>query len=429
MRKWAASDLEGRLCRALDLAALVVADFGISGYKDVRVPQLSFGPEKVVAEAAMLVYAASGASDSPEVQSRVEAVGRQLVPYVRSQRAMADMALRPGRVFKHAVPHALLTALGHRDDAMDQFFRSQCARAMDLAGDFPPSARLERDWIASHLSPGWESRREDRLHGTFLDLPIDSLSESREEAYSLTHLLFYLTDFARTPLAPLSRRPLGTVLNEVEGLLLRCLDVEDYDLSGELLMAWPQLREEWSPAATFAFRVLARVEDEVGVLPCGNADVERLVELSEFERSRYARATAYHTAFVMGFLCAVSLRHGSRPPTTVEGRQYPDAVWEGFWGEIDANQGHWLQDFMQSSSAEKRVLAPLLCHFAIIQKLRLHDFEGLNNVLVRAAEAGLPEHPLQTRATDLLSSLGVAVAVFSGSRHLPADSVPERIPP
>ena len=192
---WSPDDLAQRLCRALDLAAEVVRDFGSDGYVDSRVRELSFGPEKVIAEAAMLAYAAAGSCDHPDVMARVEAVARLLVPYSRSPRALADMALQPVRAFKHAVPHVLLTSLGFADEKYDEFFRTRCALALGLAGDLPPSARLERHWVACHWDGVWRPTTDDQLRGTFADSPIDVLSDSREEAYSVTHLLFYLTDF------------------------------------------------------------------------------------------------------------------------------------------------------------------------------------------------------------------------------------------
>src|SRR4051812_33893718 len=328
-----AADLERRLCRALDLAAQVVTDFGDPGYTDMLDARLSFGPEKVVAEAAMLAYAAAGIVGRPDVRQRVDDLAGRLVPYVRSRRALVDMALHPARAFKYAVPHVLLALLGHGDDSFDHFFRSRCALTIQMAGDLPPSARLERRWIAAHWEFAVPSTSDHHIDGTFTDRPIDVLSDGREDAYSLTHLLFYLTDFGLGP-PPVMKRPLGDVLTEIEALLLRYLDLEDYDLAGELLMAWPQLGVAWSPAAAFAFRVLARVEDSVGMLPCGNVDVGHLDRLEPAERGRYARATAYHTAFVMGFLCAASLHDRSQPPATIDGDRYPDTTWIGFLAHI-----------------------------------------------------------------------------------------------
>ena len=49
------------------------------------------------------------------------------------------------------------------------------------------------------------------------------------------------------------------------------LDEQDYVLSGEISPPWPRLRRgPGVPAAAFGFRVLARVEDQAGVLPCAD---------------------------------------------------------------------------------------------------------------------------------------------------------------
>jgi hypothetical protein len=408
---WPTADLEARLCRALDLAARVVTEFGSTGYTDPKNAALSFGPEKVVAEAAMLAYCSFQASSAPEVMDRVAEVARRLAPLVRSQRVLIDMALRPGRAFKHAVPHVLLTVLGYLDEVFDEIFRSRCALTVEFAGDPPPSVLLERYWIVDRWALEWRPHTDHRVEGIFIERPIDVLSDSREEAYSLTHLLFYLTDFGREP-PPLLSRTEETILHEVEGLLLRYLDLEDYDLVGELLMAWPQLRAPWSPTAAFAFRVIARVEDEVGVLPCGNIDLGYLNTLDEAGRSRYAQANAYHTAFVMGFLCAVSLRNGMSPPILIPGTPGQGAKGDRLLPFIDSGQGHWVKDLIACSDTERQILAPMLCNIAIHQKLRLSDFAGLRDVLVLADDLQLPSHPLRTRAIDVLSALGTAMNLF-----------------
>ena len=61
-----------------------MSDFGETGYADAVRPALGFGPEKVVAEAAMLAYVAKGANASRALRDRVDALARQLAPLVRS---------------------------------------------------------------------------------------------------------------------------------------------------------------------------------------------------------------------------------------------------------------------------------------------------------------------------------------------------------
>lgn len=408
---WDAADLAARLGRALDLASTVIDDFGTTGYRDAELPALSFGPEKVVAEAAMLAHVAARASAADAVRDRVAALAAQLAPLARSSRVLADAALEPGRAFTYAVPHVLLTGLGHPDEECDRFLRSRCERALSTWRDLPPSAELERAWVSRLW--GWDEAGPELLAGPhFATLP-PICGGSREDVYAFTHQLFYLTDFGRRPRVRLgcSRADL---IAQVEGLVLRFLDAEDYDLVGELLMTWPELGAPWTPTAAFAFRVLARVEDEVGVLPCGNADPERLSGLTGADRVRYARATGYHTGFVMGFLCAAALGSGAPPPTGIEDGGEPGAPWRAMWARLDLSQGHWLEDFARAGAAEQQALAPTLGGLVVLQRLRLHDYAGLADVL--RTDGGRLPRAVVAAALDRLAAVAEATGI-AGARQ------------
>jgi hypothetical protein len=404
---WPDADLERRLVRALDFAAVAVSDFGETGYDDPVRPALGFGPEKVVAEAAMLAYAAHGASKSTAVRDRVDALARQLDPLVRSPRALADMAMNPDQVFRRAVPHVLLAAMGYPDEAFDAFAYDVCARVLSHAMDQPETVLAERRWIADVWGRPLPTM-PNPTSGTALTHPFDLLVGSREDPYGLTHLLFYVTDFGRTT-NPEVGRAREAILADVEALVLRYLDHGDYDLVGELLMAWPQLHEQWSSVAAFAFGVLAHVEDEVGLLPCGNIDPDRLAGLAGAARTRYARAASYHTAFVMGFLCAVMLRAGTAPPTAAVGPAYPDDAWRALRAMVGDHPGDWLPVFDSRREPEKRRMAPMLCGLVITQAMRQQDFAALHEAVKAAQRFGLPVQPLQTAAVDLLRILSTAL--------------------
>jgi hypothetical protein len=233
--------------------------------------------------------------------------------------------------------------------------------------------------------------------------------QAREDPYGLTHQLFYVSDFGRVapPEFPRSR---GDVLADVEGLLLRYLDHEDYDITAELLMAWPQLREPWSPTAAFAFRVLADVEDEAGILPCGNVDPDRLATLEGQDRTRYARAASYHTALVMGLLCAVSLRCDGPPATSVDAPRYSQNALAELRMRIRGDRGDWQRTFDVLSGEEQRVLVPMLAHMGITQSLRLQDLRAVQAVLDSAREHGLPGHPVFTASRAFLGTVASALA-------------------
>src|SRR6266478_6684512 len=93
--RWDEADLEARLCRALDIAKRVLEFFAIDGFADSESPENSFRSEKSIAETAMLIYTASGASRLPDVAGRIAEVARLLIPHARSERTRLNIALHP----------------------------------------------------------------------------------------------------------------------------------------------------------------------------------------------------------------------------------------------------------------------------------------------------------------------------------------------
>jgi hypothetical protein len=405
---WPVRGLSRRLRRALDFARVAVEDFGDAGYVDDTRPALGFGPEKVVAEAAMLAHAVHGCTDDPEIDDRLTALTAQLAPRVRSRAALADIALNPDRAFSRAVPHVLLSRLGSTSSAFDAFAADRCTAVLRYAVEQPAVVLAERRWLCS-LWPRLCETEVPRADGSAMDMPLDLRVENREEAYALTHLLFYVTDFARRPPDGALTRDRDALLADVEGLLARYLDHGDYDLVGELLMAWPELRVPWSPAAAFAFRVLADVEDTVGLLPCGNVDPVRLAALSGSERTRYARATSYHTAFVMGFLSAAALR--TRLPTAQGHSAVVPAAPQAFRALVDDDTSHWLGIYDASPREVQSELAPLLRDLVLTQSLRRQDLARASEALELAAALGMPASAMERAATDRLWAIQRATEI------------------
>lgn len=412
---WDADDLERRLCRALDLARQTLRLFAAEGHVNADTPALSFGPEKPVAETAMLLYAASACRHRPAVARRVDDLVQLLVPHARSQRALVDMALHPAMAFKVALPHVLLTQLGCPDAPFDRLLAICAAQALQDGHDRPPSARLERAWI-SGLWSGASARVAWRRNArqSVLHRPIDLLGGLRDDAYAFTHLMFYCTDFGHgTPSLPRAR---SSILAQAQCMLARYLDVEDYDLSAELLLAWPFTSAPWTATSAFAFRLLASVEDQVGLLPCGNVDLARLSRLQGDERERYALATGYHTAYVMGLLCAAALRPGHAPPTRIPGRRHRAAVLQALRPHAADDRGHWQPEFDALEPDEQLALVPFILDLAIVHRSRQRDYPALISVLDIARRAGLAGSPMAKQAGDLLQRIaGCAVALGGGA--------------
>jgi hypothetical protein len=252
----------------------------------------------------------------------------------------------------------------------------------------------------------------DRRLTIGLELADRSARRLKEDAYALTHLVIYCTDFGNH-LKPLPRDR-SIVLAEARSFLAKCLDEEDYDLAAEILMIWPQLGAPWCASSAFGFRVLMTVEDQVGVLPSVRTKTDRLTSLEGEERIRYAFATAYHTALVMGLLCARSLRDGRTPSAQLSGDAICIDVNNRLLSFVDADQGHWQPVFASLPDDERRALAPLVLDIALAQAFRKHDYVTANQLLQIASAHGMERSPLAVQAAEMLERLvAFSVAVHT----------------
>jgi Domain of unknown function (DUF6895) len=401
---WDESDIVKRLCRALDIAKRAVTLFSERGYMDREISDNSFRPDKPIAETAMLLYAASGARRHPDVAKRIDEIAHDLAPLARSKRIMLSMALHPSVCVEFAVPHILLSQLGFKNEQFDLFLQLCLNSQASRGHERPPFASLEKRWIIELWSgvdpgPGWQVDLEQSV----LNWPIDLLGGLREDAYALTHLAIYCTDFG-FHVKPLPR-PRSLVLAEARSFLAKCLDEEDYDLAAELVMLWPQLGAPWCASSAFGFRVLSSVEDQVGVLPSVRTKADRLNKLEGEDKTLYAYATAYHTSLVMGLLCATSLHPGKTPPAQLVGPTVEKNLIDQLLCFIDADQGHWQPVFAALPESERVTLAPLLLDIALAQKFRQHDYDAANQLLKIAANRGMDPSPLSVQATEMLERL------------------------
>jgi len=424
VQRWNVADLEARLCRILDLAAGVLDRFGVNGFTDQESPVYNCGPEKVVAETAMLAYAASGASSYPQIRERLDTLVRLLVPLARGERALLAMALQPALATKFALPHVLLTWMGHVDADCDEFVRACLRSAVRNGHDRSPTAAVEYAWLCSRWSrPELANGRRVRPTRPLLNWPLDVFEGLRDDVYAFTHLVMYGTDFGYRA------RGLGHgtlhVLAMSEAMVARYLDAEDYDLTGEILLAWPMTSARWSPVAAFGFRVLARVEDDVGLLPCGNVDTNRLQRLSGEARTTYALGMAYHTAYVMGFLCATALRSGRTPPTGISGPTFEPVVLDQLRKYLDDSQGHWQADFASLSRAEQLILTPLVLAVALVQKCRRRNYDAALDLLRLADKHGLADTLVCHQASQLLERIARCSTVLHAKRRMTRWELPE----
>ncbi len=373
-------------------------------------------PEKVVGETGLLLLAVSEATaTSVGIRERQEHLARLLVPYARSDRVATGMCVEPTLAREFAIAHAVLSRLGFPDAEFDRLFAAAVASRTAQARERVAHRQLEQEWLARVWNPGPVSvlSSPGLVARSILGQPLDALAAHRDDVYAFTHALMFHTDLgtrkARVP------RPASMIAADAEAALAWCLDNQDYDLAGELLLTWPLLARRWSAPAAFGFSVLAQVEDEVGFLPALGIDLERYGSLRGKVRTRYALASAYHTAYVMGILCATALRPRCAPPFRVRAAQDHRDAAEAFpeIGNRDGAGPRWWTSFNELAPRQRDALAPMLVAVAVRRAVVRKDVGELHSVLRRAASHDLLGGPVPTQASEFLmraQALGTLLA-------------------
>ena len=398
-----------RLNLALRIARRTIQFLGEKGFAGAELPEGNFAAEKPLAEAAMLLYAAKEERANPCIKEVFDGLVRDLVPYARSKQMRWDVLRYPSVCLQLATPHILLGKLGCEDSQFNGLLGRATTACAGRGHELVPYRELEVIWLQSvwrSESPGCEL--EETARKTALGNPIDLLNGSRDDAYAHTHAAMYYTDLgnSRRPLP----RPANEFLDESAAVLARALIVEDYDLAAEALMAWPLTSSAWSPSAAFGFRVLASLEDKIGFLPAGPKASKRLLELAGEEKTKCALASSYHTAFVMGMLCAVSLKSGTPSPCEIPRPPFSATLIENLQASIPKTGAYWEEVFESLSPNEQAALGRFLLDVAIVRSNQKGEFAQMARLLETAIQNGLADTTLCAQGAELLSR----IASFDG---------------
>lgn len=430
---WDRNDLARRLCHVLDISARTIELLAQQGYTDAEDSRLSVQPEKVIAETSLLLLVASSTGeDFEEVRLRVDRIAQLLAPHARSERILLGMCSRPFLAFEYAHAHICLNLLGYPDAAFDELLRQSIAAQAHAGRERPPHRMLEQEWIARlwmgrHPVPS-DATPAMALH-TVLNQPMDLLHGTNEDVYAFTHAIMYVTDFNVQPQCLPRQRE--SILHDAEAALARCLDEQDYDLGGEVLLAWPLTGKTWSAAAAFAFRVLARMEDESGMLPSGSTRPARLQSQIGEERERYLLATGYHTAYVMGLLCAAALQPGAAPPSGICTDDIAPGSSQAILPFLD-NDGlkvHWRKDFDRLSDAERDALGGMLLAIALRRKVQKRDLAAVHKLLEIGYALGLAATPIASQSAEMLERAATATEILRQRNITALPALPPEIAP
>lgn len=397
--RWDRRDLRRRLAAALEVAERSVRLLGPTGYRADEPDGIR--PEKVLAETALFLLASQQACACHDSLADLHRrIAGALVPFARSRRAAALIVLEPLLALDHALVHLCLSRLGLGDQGFDRLLAAALEARASATRERLPHRMMERDWLLRLA--GSRAGGQARLPaGSILRRPLDALAATADDLYAFTHAVMFGTEMG----ARLLRLPrhAADIIADAEAALACCLDDEDYDLAGELLLTWPLLRQPWSAAATFGFCCLARVEDAAGFLPSRDVSAERLAPLAGEERSRCALAMTYHTIYVMGLLGALSLRDDAAPPRTVtaaDGDRGTAALLAV--PDPDERPRHWQEAFDELAAGQQEALAPLLLTVRLRRAAARRDLAAVRDLLAVAARYDLLAEPAPQQAIELL---------------------------
>jgi hypothetical protein len=408
--RWDQSDLVRRVIGVLDVASRIVRELGDTAAANAESSRGANGDlaqlrEKVVSETALLLLCVAPIRSLDErIGERFDEVADFLVSLARGRELLAAICLDPGLASDHAVAHILLDRLGYVDRDVDHLLLEASA-GVEFGPERLPHRRLEQAWLARMRSVSDEltKRLDSRLIAdSMLGRPLDALGSSRMDVYAFTHSVMYASDLGERRFAmPRSRTSIAA---DADAALARSLDTDDFDLAAEVLFTWPMLGFAWTPAAAFAFQVLAREEDARGFLPGSTFDGARYRALDGDERARYMLLTCYHTAYVWGFLCALALRPGYAPPAAV-----PPARRSRGAGAVIAslieNDGAgpcWRESFDVFSNRQQDALAPLLLVMLLRRARTAGDLGLIRKALEFAVAHDLAYGPAPLQAAALL---------------------------
>jgi hypothetical protein len=404
---WDKADLQRRLSKSLRIAAKTVDRLGSKGYADPHNQGHNIRPEKIVSETANLLYVASVADGGDEVRALVDRVAQSLIPLARGDRALLGLCIESSLALDYGEAHLCLAGIGYPDSDFDDLLKQSTTSQVGSSRERLPHRVFQQYWLTNlwaGTNLGFRSYSKQATR-SILNRPMNVLGAGRDDFYAFTHALMYLTGFGvKNTRLPRAR---AVVLAEAEAALARCVDEEDYDLAGELLMAWPLTAGPWSPAAVFGFRILANVEDKIGILPAPTPWSQKRHERVDDDQTDEFLAAAYHTAYVMGLLCAVALQPGRTPPTKISApisnKGHANELLASL--DMDNRNPHWRKELEQLSVAERDALTGFLLTIAIQRKVKERNFEAVFELLSGGYAKGITDTPAASQAAEMLDRL------------------------
>jgi len=170
----------------------------------------------------------------------------------------------------------------------------------------PPYAMLELRHLLDlgQFAHGLPSYSE-LYRSSFASKRVNFISTSDHDAYSITHVLFFMSDFGFQPITAISASEIRRIADNVQHLLGMYIIRGNWDLVGELMLACHCLRQTTSDFYAFGWQALANAQLESGAVPGPYYDYKQASARDGTNLQEYLFSTCYHTTLVSALVGAV----------------------------------------------------------------------------------------------------------------------------
>lgn len=367
-----------RLVHALTFAKSVVQHLLIEGHSAPEDAPWYVRPEKIIAETAFLIAFTKANKFYSAVRYALNDLAEALIPLARSKSMLLNISLKPGLALDYAHAHICLHYAGYPDEKFDKIVIAALQSMASDAVERTPYRMLEREWLRSIWKDDYEGNLKLWIPLSCLKHPVDLFSDNTDGAYAITHAVMYAS-FGRGEIPDVDVDELFQI---IETLLIRYMDEQNYDIAGELLMAWPLLQRAMDPIAAFALDCLFKIEAKVGFLPSPGLDTSMLDPDDQIARRTYIYNINYHTALVMGLLCNCLLTNTNRKDVIIKNAEYPNELKNILIKEFHFKAHlHWVELFMLLDKSYQEQLVPWLYQVCLIRRIKEKKYGSVKKIL------------------------------------------------
>lgn len=367
-----------RLAHTINFAKNVVQHLLIEGHSAPEDAPWYVRPEKIIAETAFLIAFTKSNKSYAVVRDSINELAEVLIPLARSKTMQLNISLKPELALDYAHAHICLQFAGYPDEKFD---KTVAAALQSMACDGierTPYRMMEREWLMKIWDSGYKDSLKFWIPLSSLRHSVNLFSESTDGAYAITHAIMYAS-FNGGGIPELEDDILFQIM---ESLLIRYMDEQNYDIAGELLMAWPLLGKKMNSIVAFALECLFKIEAKVGFLPSPGLDISQLDPNDQKARRTYIYSINYHTALVMGLLCNCLLTNGDSNVVITKRSEYSDELKKNLTNEIRSKEHlHWVELFMTLTKPCQEQLDPWLYQVCLIRWIKEKKYGGVKKLL------------------------------------------------